>query len=101
MTGTEDATPALSAVLAAAHAELGGLTVASISADGMTAVVDVTIVDLEPTAAGRSLAAWAVAHGIGMEITEVAVQDRRWVDHDWESAAPIADQAQVQITVPN
>lgn len=101
LTGTADATPALTVVLAAAQAELGGLTVESISTDGMTATVDVAIADLEPTAAGRSLAAWAVAHGIGMEITEVAVQDRAWVDHDWESAPVIADQAQVQITVPN
>lgn len=54
---------------------------------------------LDPTSAGRSLAAWAVAHGIAMDVTQVAVQDRRWVDHEWTSAGPIANPAQVVITV--
>ena len=99
LAGTADATPALAAALAAAQAELGGLTVEKVSDDGMTATVDVTVPDLDPTAAGRSLAAWGVAHGIGMDVTEVAVQDRRWLDHEWESSGPITNPAQVVITV--
>ena len=99
LTGTADATPALAATLAAAQAELGGLTMERVSEDGMTATVDVAVAGLEPTAAGRSLAAWSVAHGIGMDVTEVAVQDRRWVDHEWTSADPIDNPAQVVITV--
>lgn len=97
--GTDAATPDLTATLAAAQAELGGLTVDKVSDDGMTATVNVTVPGLTPTAAGRSLAAWGVAHGIGMNVTEVAVQDRHWVDHEWTSADPINDPARVVITV--
>ncbi len=99
LTGTDAATPELTATLAAAQAELGGLAVDQVSDDGMTATVDVTVPELAPTAAGRTLAAWGVAHGIGMNVTEVAVQDRHWVDHEWVAAGPIADPAQVVITV--
>jgi hypothetical protein len=99
LSGTTDAAPALTATLSAAQAELGGLTVEQVSDDGMTATVAVTVPELEPTAAGRSLAAWGVAHGIGMNVTEVAVQDRHWVDHEWTSADPIGNPAQVVLTV--
>ena len=58
-----------------------------------------TVPGLDPTAAGRTLAAWGVAHGIGMQVTQVSVQDQTWVDHAWESADPIADAARVLITV--
>lgn len=97
--GAENATPELVAALGAAQAELGGLTVDAISSDGRTATVDVAVAALDPTAAGRALAAWSVAHGIGMGITGVAVQDRRWTDHEWQSADPITDPARVLITV--
>ncbi|HEY4993871.1 MAG TPA: hypothetical protein VII33_17495 [Nakamurella sp.] len=97
--GTQDATPALTAALAAAQAELGGLTVSAVSQDGLTGTATASVPGLDPTAAGRCLAAWAVAHGIGMGVTEVEVQGNRWVDHGWGSAGPLADPAQVQITV--
>jgi hypothetical protein len=97
--GTDNATPTLTAALAAAQAELGGLTVAAVSPDGLTATVDASFAELDAGAAGRTLAAWAVAHGTGMQITEVVVSGRRWVDHEWGSDAPAADPAQVLITV--
>jgi len=50
-------------------------------------------------AAGRALAAWAVAHATSMLITDVAVQDRQWTDHEWQSAPLISAPAQVQLTV--
>ena len=53
----------------------------------------------DPAAAGRALAAWAVAHGTGMQISQVDVQDRQWADHEWVSTTPIDDPAQVRITV--
>jgi hypothetical protein len=34
-----------------------------------------------------------------MLVTDVAVQDRQWSDHDWQPAATTSDPAQVQITV--
>jgi hypothetical protein len=97
--GTDNATTALTATLAAAQAELGGLTVTGISPDGLTATVDVTVPTLDPTAAGRALAAWAVAHSTGMPITEVQVQDRRWADHEWSTDTPLPNPAEVLITV--
>jgi len=97
--GTDDAEPALTQVLAAAQAELGGLTVAAVSDDGLTGTVDIALPDTGPAAAGRALAAWAVAHGTGMQISQVDVQDRQWADHEWVSTTPIDDPAQVRITV--
>ncbi|MEP6562583.1 MAG: hypothetical protein ABJD68_16105 [Nakamurella sp.] len=99
LAGTDGATPELTATLGAAQAELGGLTVDSISDDGRTGTVEVTVPGLAATAAGRALAAWGVAHGIGLQVTQVSVQDRTWVDHSWESADPIPDAARVLITV--
>ncbi len=51
------------------------------------------------SAAGRALAAWAVAHGTGMQVSQVDVQDRQWADHEWVSATPIDNPAQVRISV--
>jgi len=97
--GTDSATPALAAALGAAQAELGGLTVDAISDDGRTSTVTAAVPDLDQGAAGRALAAWAVAHGTGMQISGVDVQDRQWVEHEWQAAAPIGAAAQVRITV--
>jgi len=99
LAGTDNATPELTATLAAAQAELGGLTVASISADGRTGTVEVAVPELDAAAAGRTLAAWGVAHSIGLQVSQVTAADRTWVDHDWESADPIADPATVLLTV--
>lgn len=99
LAGTNEATPALAQVLAAAEAELGGVVVDSISGDGMTGAVTASVPNLDPAAAGRSLAAWAVAHGTGMEVWKVAVQNNLWVDHEWKSGPALTDPAQVQITV--
>ena len=97
--GADNAVPTLKSALGAAQAELGGLTVAAISDDGLTATVTAAVPDLDARAAGRALAAWSVAHGTGMAIAQVAVQDRRWVDHEWQSTEPTPDEAQVRVTV--
>jgi hypothetical protein len=97
--GSDNATPELTAVLAAAAAELGGVTIDSVAPDGLSATVTASVPDLDQAAAGRALAAWAVAHATSMLITDVAVQDRQWSDHQWQSAASMSDPAQVQITV--
>lgn len=97
--GADNATPALTQVLAAAAAELGGTTVTAVSDDGLTGTVVVTLPDTDPAVAGRALAAWAVAHGTGMEVTQVDVQDRQWADHQWQSAGPMATANEVQLTV--
>jgi hypothetical protein len=97
--GTDDATPELTVALAAAQAELGGVTVTGISDDGRTGTVEIALPGLGAGSAGRALAAWAVAHSIGLQVNQVSVQALTWVDHSWESADPIADPAQVLITV--
>jgi hypothetical protein len=97
--GSDNATPELTAVLAAAQAELGGVRIDSIASDGVSATVTSAVPDLDPAAAGRALAAWSVAHATSMLVTDVVVQDRQWSDHDWQPAASTSDPAQVQITV--
>ncbi len=97
--GTEDATPQLTAALAAADAELGGITVQDVTDEGRTATVDVAITNLPADASGRVLAAWAVAHATGMNITDVAVEQQTWTDHDWESGTDAVGAGTVRITV--
>ncbi len=93
------ATAALANVLSAANAEYGDVVVQSVSADGRTGTASVTSAELEPVAAGRSLAAWSVAHGAGFWVTEVVTADQRWVDQQWRDGAVGGDPAQVRITV--
>ncbi len=95
--GSSAASPALSAVLSAASAELGGVSVMSVSDDGRTAIVRVAVPTLGDDAAARALAAWAVGHGAGMNVTAVAAVDQRWTDHAWETGAP-TPAGQVEIT---
>jgi len=97
--GTEDAYPQLTAALAAAEAELGGITVQDVSDQGLTATVGVVVAGQSPDDAGRTLAAWAVAHATGMNITDVAVDKQLWTDHDWQSTDQPVDPAVVRITV--
>ena len=93
--GTTAAPARLKAVLAAAQAELGGITVAGIT--GSTAVVTIKLRGASAATAGRALAAWSVAHSAGFGVVGVGVDDRKWVDHSW-SAAPAAPAGRVTIT---
>lgn len=97
--GTEDATPQLTAALAAAVAELGGITVRDVTDEGRSATVDVSVAGLSPDEAGRTLAAWSVAQATGMTITDVAVDRQVWTDNDWTSTDEAMDAGQVRITV--
>ncbi len=97
--GTDGATPQLAAALAAAAAELGGITVRDVTDDGRTATVDVAVAELTPDAAGRSLAAWSVAHATGMNITDLTVDDRLWTDNRWTPSDETLPAGTVRITV--
>lgn len=97
--GLDDATEQLTAALAAADAELGGITVRDVTDEGRTATVTATVTGLSSGGAGRTLAAWAVAHGTGMNITDVAVDGQLWTDHDWGTADRALDPGLVGITV--
>lgn len=84
--GSGAAAPELSTVLAAAQAELGGLSVNSVASDGRAATVTASLPDTTTAVAGRALAAWAVAHATTMRVTDVSVADRMWTDHSWRAA---------------
>lgn len=97
--GAEDATPQLTAALAAAAAELGGITVQGVTDEGRTATVDVAVAGMSPDEAGRSLAAWSVAQATGMNITDVAVDRQVWTDNEWQSGDETLSPGEVRITV--
>ncbi len=97
--GTEGAQPPLATLLAAANAEFGRITVASISPDGLTGTAGVEGTDLEPAAAGSALAAWAVAHSAGLRVSAVAVQDKRWSEGEWSTGGGLADPSGAELTV--
>lgn len=81
--GASAADSELSAVLSAAAAEMGDVRVSSVTPDGRSATVTVTLPDADATTAGRALAAWAVAHGTGLDVGVVGVTTRSWADHRW------------------
>lgn len=81
--GAAAADAELSAMLSAAAAEMGDVRVSSVTADGRSATVTVTLPDADATTAGRALAAWAVAHGTGFDVGAVGVTTRSWSDHRW------------------
>ncbi len=81
--GAGSASPELSAVLSAAAAEMGDVRVSSVTTDGRSATVTVTLPDADATTSGRALAAWAVAHGTGFDVGAVGVTTRSWSNHRW------------------
>jgi hypothetical protein len=85
LAGTAAAPATLRSLLAAAQAELGGLTVADIT--GSTAVVTISLRGVPAETAGRALAAWSVAHSAGFDVVAVGLGDRNWADHSWSAAA--------------
>ncbi|WP_154674484.1 hypothetical protein [Nakamurella lactea] len=100
LSGAADASDPLTAVLAAANAELGGLTVREISDNGATAVLGAALPDRSAEAAGRALAAWAVAHATSFSVTAVEVDGRRYAGNAWHDDAATARPAgQVAIAV--
>jgi len=96
--GSDAASPALASLLAAAHAELGAVTV--VSATGGSAVVTASLDGLAADQSARVVAAWLVAHATGDGVTEITVGDRHWVDHGWAAAdvAQTAGQVAVSLT---
>jgi len=94
--GAAGAPPALAAVLSAAQAEMGDLTVVSVS--GSRALVALAIPGVSDAQAGRALAAWAVAHGNGFAVSTVSVGGQRWADHTWSSTGVQLPAGRVTIT---
>ncbi len=96
LAGTSAAPAAISEVLAAAQAELGGLKLVAIN--GSTAIVTVTVPGIPTDQGGRALAAWSVAHGTGFSVSAVSVDDQKWSDHAWGAAGAQVPAGRVAIT---
>jgi len=94
--GTAAASPALATALAVAQAELGGLKVVSVT--GSTAVLTETARNVDAAQAGRTLAAWAVAHATGFGITSVSVEGRLWRQNAWTSPTTALPPGQVWLS---
>ena len=97
LTGTAGAPSKLTAVLAAAQAELRGLTLLGLT--GSTAVVRIGLPGRSAAAGAQALAAWAVAHSTGSAVAAVSVGQQRWSDHAWSTAAVPAPAGTVAITI--
>lgn len=96
--GSASAAAPLRELLAAGQAELGGLSVVSVSADGTTAVVAAIGDGLKAASAARVLAAWTIAHATGSGVSEVRVEGRHWTEHRWQPGDALPA-GQVGITV--
>jgi hypothetical protein len=97
--GSDSASAPLAAVLAAASAELGGIMVLQVSANGSSAVVRVSRPGLTPQRSGRALAAWAVAHSTSFGVTSVQVQGRQYAGDAWADASAALAAGEVSIGV--
>jgi hypothetical protein len=94
--GTTGASTRLAALLAAARAELGGITADATTATSAQLTITVKGADAEQS--GRALAAWLVAHATGAGITEVVGSDGRWTTAGWASG-PAQAAGTVTVTV--
>jgi hypothetical protein len=99
LAGTGNATAELSALLAAAQAELGGLTVEVVDAGGASALVVAAVGALAADDSARALAAWSVAHAAGSGVTAIVVGEQRWADHRWQTAPEPVGTGRVRLSV--
>jgi len=91
LAGASSANSALADVLAAARAEVGGVSLVAISADRRSAELSVSRKGTGPVQAARALAAWAVAHNAGSGVSFAGVADNGWANHAWgPSTRPLA-----------
>jgi hypothetical protein len=97
--GAESASPELAAALGALEAELGGVRVLSVSDDGKSATLTVSVPELSAENGARAAAAWAVAHATSMGITAVSTDRRTWSDHEWRDDGSGRPAGQVFISV--
>lgn len=96
--GAEDASPRLAELLAAANAELTGVQVAPVPANGRQADVTIGLPGASAEVASRALAAWFVAHATSYGVTEVAADGRKWSGHAWRDAAAAPPAGSVNVT---
>ena len=75
----------LATLLAAAGAELGGLSI--VSGSGSSATVRIARSGLPADQSARVLAAWVVAHATGSGVTTVTVADQQYAHHNWGAIA--------------
>lgn len=97
--GAEDASPRLSELLAAANAEMTGVRVDPIPADGRQAEVRIELPDATAEVAGRALGAWLVAHATSYGVTGVTTDGWEWSGHRWRDSAGAPPAGSVRVTV--
>lgn len=97
--GLTAATAALRQLVTAAQAELTGITVDAVTADGSTATLSIALPGAQPAQAARALAAWAVAHATSMAVATVSAGDQQWRGHRWRSAPDSLRTNQVTLSV--
>src|SRR5690606_2961632 len=97
--GTEQAAPRLAELLAAANAELTGVRVAPVPADGRQAEVTVELPDAPAEVAARALAAWLVAHSTSYGVTDVMADGWAWSGHEWRQSANVPPAGAVRVAV--
>ena len=85
LVGSEGAAAGLASFLATAQAELGGLQVGSVAADGASASVTVAVPGLDSADAAATLAALTVAHTTRTGIAAVEVGDQGWAPGAWHA----------------
>ncbi|MEO7126332.1 MAG: hypothetical protein ABI382_04620 [Nakamurella sp.] len=99
LAGTSGANPEITTLLAAAQAELAGLTVTQIPAGKTAASVTVTLPSAPNNVAARALAAWFIAHSASFGVVDVAVEDQLWTHHAWQPAVERLQPGAVTVSV--
>lgn len=99
VSGLSAATPALRDVVAAAQAELTGITVDAVTATGAGATITIALPRIDADQAARALAAWTVAHATSMNIATVSAAGRLWRGHRWSAAPAPLGLGRVTVTV--
>lgn len=99
LVGAEAAAAPLRELLAAAAAELGGLSLVTLSADGLTATVGISLAGLAAEQGAAALSGWTVAHATSGSVSAVDVAGYRWADHAWGPATSPLSVGQVTVAV--
>ncbi len=97
--GTEHAAPRLADLLAAANAEMTGVRVDPVPADGREATTTVELPGIAPDAAARALGAWLVAHATSYGVTDVTAGGRQWSGHAWRDHEGDLPAGSVRVTI--
>jgi hypothetical protein len=97
--GTEQASPRLTELLAAANAELTGVRVVPVPADARQAELTIELPGASAETAARALGAWLVAHSTSYGVTDMMAGGWEWSGHAWRDSAGGLPAGSVRVTV--